>query len=41
LSQTFAEILILIPSTLTTGYLMFVAAVLQRVMNDLDEATLS
>lgn len=39
MTQTFAEILILIPSTLTTGYLMFVSAVLQRVMNDLDEAT--
>ena len=39
MTQTFAEVLILIPSTLTTGYLMFVATVLQRVMNDLDEAT--
>jgi hypothetical protein len=39
MTQTFAEVLILIPSTLTTGYLMFVATVLQRVMNELDEAT--
>jgi hypothetical protein len=39
MTRTFAEILILIPSTLTTGYLMFVATVLQRVMNELDEAT--
>lgn len=37
MTQTFAEILILIPSTLNTGYLMFIATVLQRVLNDLDE----
>ena len=37
MSQTFAEILILIPSTLTTGYLLWIATVLQRVLNDLDE----
>src|SRR5215211_1133657 len=39
MTQTFAEILILFPSTLTTGYLMFVPAVLQRTTNELDEAT--
>jgi membrane protein CcdC involved in cytochrome C biogenesis len=39
MTRTFAEILILNPSTLTTGYLMFVATVLQRAMNELDEAT--
>ena len=39
MTQTFAEILILIPSTLTTGYLMWIASVLQRVLNDLDEVS--
>ncbi|MGH7882942.1 MAG: hypothetical protein ACREN8_08565 [Candidatus Dormibacteraceae bacterium] len=39
MTQSFAEILILIPSTLTAGYLLWISTVLQRVMNDLDEAT--
>lgn len=39
MTQTFAEILILIPSVLTTGYLIWIADVLQRIMNDMDEAT--
>jgi hypothetical protein len=39
MTQSFAEVLILTPSTLTTGYLMFIAIVLQRVMNELDEST--
>ncbi|MCK9400686.1 MAG: hypothetical protein M0Q51_11930 [Bacteroidales bacterium] len=39
MTQTFAEILLLVPSTLCTGFLIFIAGVIQRVMNDLDEAT--
>src|SRR5689334_830181 len=39
MTQTFAEILILIPSALTTGYLVWIADVLQQIMNDLDEAS--
>jgi hypothetical protein len=39
MSQAFAEAVIWVPSALTTGYLLFVATVLQGVMNDLDEAT--
>lgn len=39
MTQTFVEILILIPSTLTTGYLLFISTVLQRVMNDMDMPT--
>jgi hypothetical protein len=37
MTQTFVETLILIPSTLTTGYLMWIATVLQRVLNEMDE----
>ncbi len=39
MSQTFAEILILIPTTLSAGFLLAVSGVIQKVMNDLDEAT--
>ncbi|GHO99722.1 hypothetical protein KSF_097700 [Reticulibacter mediterranei] len=39
MTQTFVEALILIPSTLTTGYLMWIATVLQRVLNDIDESS--
>jgi hypothetical protein len=39
MTQTFAEILILIPSTLHAGLVFFVACVLQPIMNKLDEAT--
>jgi hypothetical protein len=39
MTQMFAELLILIPSTLFSGYVMFVTTVLQMVMNALDEAT--
>jgi hypothetical protein len=37
MTQTFVETLILIPSTFTTGYLMWIATVLQRVLNEMDE----
>lgn len=36
MTREFAEILLLVPSTLSTGFLMFIAGVLQNVMNDLD-----
>lgn len=39
MSKTVVEILILIPSVLYTGYLLFVAGVVQSIMNQLDEAT--
>ncbi len=39
MSKTVAEIIILIPSVLYTGYLLFVAGVVQNIMNKLDEAT--
>lgn len=39
MNQRLAEILLLVPSALSTGFLMFIAGVLQKVMNDLDEAT--
>jgi hypothetical protein len=38
MTQTFAEILLMIPMALTTGFLMFIAGVIQGVMNELDEA---
>jgi hypothetical protein len=39
MTQKRAELLLLVPSTLTTGFIMFIAGVVQKVMNDLDEAT--
>jgi hypothetical protein len=39
MTQSFAEILLLIPAALTTGFVMFVAGVIQGVFNDVDEAT--
>lgn len=39
MTRTFAEILLLVPSTLCTGFLIFIAGVIQKVMNDMDEAT--
>lgn len=39
MSQKLAELLLLISSALFTGVVIFVADVLQQVMNDLDEAT--
>src|SRR5882757_6283176 len=38
MTQRLAEILLFVPSALCAGLLIFVAEVLQRVMNDLDEA---
>jgi hypothetical protein len=38
MSKTIVEILLLIPSLLYTGYLLFIADVIQSVMNQLDEA---
>lgn len=39
MSRTFAEILILIPTALAAGFLLAVSGVIQKVMNDLDEAS--
>jgi hypothetical protein len=39
MTQRRAELVILVPSTLCTGFLLFIAGVVQKVMNDLDEAT--
>ena len=39
MTQTFAEILLLVPTALSAGFIMFVAGVIQGVMNDVDEAT--
>jgi hypothetical protein len=36
MSESQAELLILLPTVLTTGYLLFIATVLQKVMNRLD-----
>lgn len=36
MTREFAEILLLVPSVLCTGFLMFIAGVLQNVMNDLE-----
>jgi len=38
MTRTFAEILLLVPSALCTGFLMFIAGVIQSVMNEMDEA---
>jgi hypothetical protein len=37
MSETFAEILLLIPTTLSAGLCMFIACVIQNVMNEMDE----
>jgi hypothetical protein len=39
MTKHFAEILLLVPSVLCTGFLIFIAGVIQKVMNELDEAT--
>jgi hypothetical protein len=39
MTQAFAEILLLVPTALTTGFVLFVAGVIQGVMNDVDEFT--
>ena len=39
MTKAFAGILLLIPATLGTGFLTFIAGVIQKIMNDLDEAT--
>lgn len=38
MTRTFAEILLIIPMVLNTGFLIFIAGVIQGVMNDMDEA---
>jgi hypothetical protein len=38
MTQTFVEILLLVPTALGAGFVIFVAGVIQGVMNDLDEA---
>lgn len=39
MTHVFAELLILIPSTLFSGYVLFVTTLLQMVLYALDEAT--
>jgi hypothetical protein len=39
MSQSFAEVLLLIPTTLSAGLCMFVAGVIQNVMNEMDALT--
>ncbi len=39
MTQTFVEILLLVSTALCAGFVIFVAGVIQGVMNDLDEAT--
>jgi hypothetical protein len=36
MTQTFVEILLLVPAALCAGLVIFVAGVIQGVMNDLD-----
>ncbi len=38
MTQTFVEILLLVPTALCAGFVVFLAGVIQGVMNDLDEA---
>jgi hypothetical protein len=39
MTRAFVEILLLVPTAFAAGFVMFVAGVVQGVMNDLDEAT--
>ncbi|MDO9540847.1 MAG: hypothetical protein Q7J98_00810 [Kiritimatiellia bacterium] len=39
MTQTFVEILLLVPTALCAGFVIFLAGVIQGIMNDLDEAT--
>lgn len=39
MTQTLAEILLLVPTALCTGFVIFVAGVIQGTMDDMDEAT--
>jgi len=39
MNESFVEILIIIPSALYTGYLLFIAGVIQNVMNQMDQAS--
>jgi len=38
MTQTFVEVLLLVPTALSAGFVVFIAGVIQGVMNDLDEA---
>jgi len=38
MAQQLAEFILFIPATLCTGFLLFIAGVIQKVMNDMDEA---
>ncbi len=38
MTRTFAEILLMVPAAFCAGYVMFVAGVIQGVMDDVDEA---
>ncbi len=39
MTRIFVEVLLLVASALATGFLVFIADVIQKVMNDLDEGT--
>lgn len=39
MTQTFVELLLLVPAALCTGFVIFVAGVIQGLMDDMDEAT--
>ena len=38
MAQQLAEFLLFVPATLSTGFLLFIAGVIQKVMNNMDEA---
>jgi len=38
MTQNFAEILLMVPAALCTGFVMFIAGVVQGIMDDVDEA---
>ena len=39
MTQTFVEILLMVPAALCAGFVIFLAGVIQGVMNDMDEDT--
>ena len=39
MTQTFVEVLLLIPSVFTTGYLIWIPDVLKSIMDDMDLPT--
>ena len=39
MTRSFTEVLLVVPAVLCTGFLVFIAGVIQKVMNDMDEAS--